>query len=318
MDFCDIRGQEAVKRAAEIAVAGGHNLLLVGPPGSGKSMIARRIPTILPAPDPEESIEITKVYSVAGKVDAEHPLVTGRPFREVHHTVTRAALLGGGSVPLPGEISLAHRGVLFLDELAEFPKPVLEVLRQPLEERKVHLSRVHGNYEFPADFMLVAAMNPCPCGMSPGFQCTCLPHQIRQYLGHISQPFLDRIDMCVEAPRIRFEELRGQREEETSAQIRARVVQAREIQKERFCGKNIAANASLGVKELEEYCRLGKREKKLMEQAFSAMNLTARTYHKILKVARTIADLDGEKEISRHHLQEAIGYRTIDKKYWGR
>ena len=319
VDFSDIKGQEAVKRAAEVAVAGGHNILLIGPPGSGKSMIARRIPTILPPPELEESMEITKIYSVAEQVDQEHPLITGRPFRSVHHTVTKAALIGGGLIPAPGEISLAHRGVLFLDELAEFSKSVLEVLRQPLEEKMIRINRTYGSYEFPADFILVAAMNPCPCGNYPDFsKCTCLPWQIQKYLGHISQPFLDRIDICIEAPRIQYEDLNGKKDQETSEIIRKRVIDARQIQKQRFHNKNYYTNASLGVKDLEKYCRLGEREEKLMNQAFSSMNLTARTYHKILKVARTIADLDGTVEIQENHLKEAIGYRTMDKKYWGR
>lgn len=319
VDFSDIRGQEAVKRAAEVAVAGGHNILLIGPPGSGKSMIAQRIPTILPPPGLEESMEITKIYSVAEQVDQEHPLVTGRPFRSVHHTVTKAALIGGGLIPSPGEISLAHGGVLFLDELAEFSKPVLEVLRQPLEEKMIRINRTYGNYEFPADFILVAAMNPCPCGNYPDFsKCTCLPWQIQKYLGHISQPFLDRIDICIEAPRIEYADLNGKKEQETSEIIRNRIINARQIQKQRFENKNYSTNASLGIKDLDKYCYLGKSEEQLMNQAFSAMNLTARTYHKILKVARTIADLDGAREIQENHLKEAIGYRTMDKKYWGR
>lgn len=319
VDFSDIQGQEAVKRAVEVAVAGGHNILLVGPPGSGKSMVAKRIPTILPPPDMAESIEITKVYSVLGMLDKERPLMTGRPFRSVHHTVTKSALTGGGLIPAPGEISLAHGGVLFLDELAEFQKSVLEVLRQPLEEHQIHISRSHGNYVFPADFMLAAAMNPCPCGNYPNPEkCTCTPGQIQHYLGKISQPFLDRIDICIEAPRIQYEELHSHKKEETSAQIRARVCEARQRQKERYQDTEIRSNAALGVKELERYCALGAEAQILMEQAYSALGLTARTYHKILKVARTIADLDGSGEIKTGHIKEAIGYRTLDKKYWGR
>lgn len=318
-DYSDIQGQEAVKRAAEVAVAGGHNLLLIGPPGSGKSMIAKRVPTILPPPVREESIEITKIYSVLGMVDKEHPLITGRPFRSVHHTVTKAALIGGGAFPAPGEISLAHGGVLFLDELAEFQKPVLEVLRQPLEERQIRITRSQGNFVFPADFILICAMNPCPCGNYPDFnKCTCTPFQIQQYLGKISQPFLDRIDICVETPKIRYEALTGERRQESSAKIRDRVCKARDIQKERYKGRNIRTNSMLGVNELREFCSLGNAEERLMRQAFTSLELTARTYHKIIKTARTIADLDGGGRIREHHLKEAIAYRTMDKKYWGR
>lgn len=318
-DYSDIQGQEAVKRAAEVAVAGGHNLLLIGPPGSGKSMIAKRVPTILPPPVREESIEITKIYSVLGMVDKEHPLITGRPFRSVHHTVTKAALIGGGAFPAPGEISLAHGGVLFLDELAEFQKPVLEVLRQPLEERQIRITRSQGNFVFPADFILICAMNPCPCGNYPDFnKCTCTPFQIQQYLGKISQPFLDRIDICVETPKIRYETLTGERRQESSAKIRDRVCKARDIQKERYKGRNIRTNSMLGVNELREFCSLGSGEERLMRQAFTSLELTARTYHKIIKTARTIADLDGGGRIREHHLKEAIAYRTMDKKYWGR
>ncbi len=319
IDFSDIQGQESVKRAVEVAVSGGHNLLLIGPPGSGKSMIAQRIPTILPPPTHGESLEITKIYSVLGLVDREHPLMSGRPFRSVHHTVTKSALAGGGLIPSPGEISLAHGGVLFLDELAEFKKPVLEVLRQPLEERKIHINRAHGNYVFPSNFILAAAMNPCPCGNYPDFsKCSCTPWQIKQYLARISQPFLDRIDICVEAPQIRYEEIRNSGAKETSAVIRKRVVAARKIQQGRYEGQKLWCNAMLGVRQIDEYCRLGGEEERLMKQAFSTLNLTARTYHKILKVARTIADLDGGGEIRLSHLKEAIGYRTVDKKYWGR
>lgn len=319
LDFSEVKGQESVKRAIEVAVAGGHNILFIGPPGSGKSMLAKRIPTILPLPSLEESMEITKIYSVLGMVDKEYPLITGRPFRSVHHTVTKAALIGGGAIPTPGEISLAHGGVLFLDELAEFQKPVLEVLRQPLEERKIRITRNHGNYVFPSNFILAAAMNPCPCGNYPDFsKCNCTPGQIQQYLGRISQPFLDRIDICIETPRIPYDELRADKRPEDSKTIRERVCRAREIQEERYKGTSILTNAMLTVKELEIYCRLGEKEELLMKKAFTNLSLTARTYHKILRVARTIADLDGEEIISAEHIKEAIGYRTMDKKYWGR
>ncbi len=319
VDYSDIKGQEVVKRASEVAVAGGHNLLLMGAPGSGKSMLASRIPTILPPLSREESMEITKIYSIVGLVDEKRPLITGRPFRSVHHTATKAALIGGGGVPVPGEISLAHGGVLFLDELAEFQRPVLEVLRQPLEERCIRLARSHGNYVFPAGFMLVAASNPCPCGSYPDMtRCRCSPGQVEQYLGRISQPFLDRIDICIEAPAVSYEDLKGQGEAEASAVIRERVCRAREIQERRYKGTEIRTNAMLEGKELEKHCRLGREEERLMERAFTALGLTARTYHKILKVARTIADLDGDEEIRCFHLQEAVGYRTMDKKYWGR
>lgn len=319
VDYSDIQGQQAVKRAAEVAVAGGHNLLLVGPPGSGKSMMAQRIPTILPPPTLEESMEITKIYSVLGMVDKEHPLITGRPFRRVHHTVTKAALIGGGLIPVPGEISLAHGGVLFLDELAEFQKPVLEVLRQPLEEHQIRITRSHGNYVFPANFTLAAAMNPCPCGNYPNLEkCTCTPSQIQQYLGRISQPFLDRIDICVEAPRISYEDLSAGERQESSESIRRRVCQAREIQNLRYLKTTIRTNSMLSAKDLQRYCVLGAKEERLMKQAFNVLGLTARTYHKILRVARTIADMEMSEQIREHHLKEAIGYRTMEKKYWGR
>lgn len=322
LDYKDIRGQHAVKRAAEIAVAGGHNLLLVGPPGSGKSMTAKRIPTIFPAMTLEESMEITKIYSILGKVDEEAPLIQKRPFRSVHHTVTKTALVGGGVIPTPGEISLAHGGVLFLDELPEFQKTVLEVLRQPLEEREIWITRAQGACLFPANFMLVAAMNPCPCGMYPSQGCTCTPGQIQNYLGKLSQPFLDRMDICVEAPKVEYEALRPsetiQNQEEGSAEIRERVRKAREIQNQRYEGETTRFNAMMSVGEMEEYCVLGTEEEALMQQAFTRLSLTARSYHKILKVARTIADLEGQEQICTRHLAEAIGYRTLDKKYWGK
>ena len=319
LDYCDIRGQAAVKRAAEVAVAGGHNLLLIGPPGSSKSMIASRIPSILPPLSLEESIEITKIYSVLGMLDENHPLIAERPFRSVHHTITKAALIGGGNYPLPGEISMAHGGVLFLDELTEFQKSVLEVLRQPLEEHKIRLSRSHGNYCFPANFMLTAAMNPCPCGNYPDLsRCNCTSGQIGHYLSKISQPFLDRMDICIEAPRMEYEMLSSRRKEEGSSEIRKRVCQARKVQKLRYRETPGVLNATLNPREIEKYCHLGDSEEKLMRQAFQTLGLTARTYHKVLKVARTIADMEDSKEIREPHLKEALGYRTIDKKYWGR
>lgn len=314
LDYAEICGQETVKRAVEIAVAGGHNLLMVGPPGSGKTMTAKRIPTIFPPLTEEESIEITKIYSVMGMLDKERPLIQKRPFRSIHHTATRAALTGGGRMPLPGEISLAHRGVLFLDELPEFQKNVLEALRQPLEEKKIRIARAHGNYVFPADFMLVAAMNPCPCGCYPDMnRCTCSPYQIQNYLSKLSRPFLDRIDICVEAPRVKYEDLKGRKTSENSASIRKRICSVRELQRKRYRNHLGCTNAMLDLKGIEKYCRLEEEEEMLIRQAFMNLGLTARTYHKILKVARTIADLDASENIKREHLAEAIGYRIFDK-----
>lgn len=319
IDYADICGQECVKRAVEIAVAGGHNILIIGSPGSGKTMIAKRVPTILPPLTKEESIEITKIYSILGMLDQNSPLIQRRPFRNVHHTATKTALVGGGLTPMPGEISLAHGGVLFLDELPEFQKSVLEVLRQPLEEKKIRINRVHGNYIFPADFMLVAAMNPCPCGCYPDMnRCTCTPYQIQNYLGKVSQPFLDRIDLCVEASKVKYEELKlqGEKKHESSKEIRQRICRARELQKQRYEGCKIAVNAMLDIKGIEMFCRLGEEEEMLLKKAFNNLGLTARMYHKILKVARTIADLEASEKIKTEHIAEAIGYRTFQKQFW--
>jgi len=319
VDYSEVKGQQLMKRATEVAVAGNHNILYIGPPGSGKTMIARRIPTILPPLTTEESIEITKIYSVLGMVDKQYPLIRERPFRSVHHTVTKTALIGGGIVPTPGELSLANGGVIFLDELAEFQKPVLEVLRQPLEEKMIQIVRHRGNYEFPADAILAAAMNPCPCGNYPDYnKCTCTTGQIRQYLGKISQPFLDRIDLCVEATKMDYQTLNDEGKVETSAEIRDRICNAREIQWKRYQGVNVKTNGQIGKKEVDKFCGMAKESRQIMERAFDKMSLTARSYYKIIKVARTIADLAASEDIQAGHLREAIGYRMIDKKYWGR
>lgn len=319
LDYSDVYGQAAVKRATEIAVAGNHNLLLIGPPGSAKSMIAKRIPTIFPEMTREESIEITKIYSVLGMLEETDPLICTRPFRSVHHTATKTSLVGGGRIPRPGEISLAHSGVLFLDELPEFSREVLEVLRQPLEEHQIRIARAQGTYQFPANFMLVGALNPCPCGCYPDLnKCRCTEREIQQYIGKLSQPFLDRMDICVEAPRVEYQVLKEKRREEKSEEIRKRVSKARKIQQIRYQSIGILTNAELEGKQLEKYCRLGKKEEQMMRQAFSRLGLTARTYYKILKIGRTIADLDESENIELRHLQEAIGYRAMDKKYWGK
>ena len=282
-------------------------------------MIAKRIPTILPPLTHEESMELTTLYSIVGELDKENPLMQTRPFREVHHAVTKTALIGGGHYPRPGEISLAHKGVLFLDEIVEFQKSVLELLRQPLEEHQIKILRERGEYEFPAEFLLVAAMNPCPCGNYPDLnKCMCTTAQVRNYLGKISQPLLDRIDICVEVEKVNYEDLHTVPKEETSEAIRKRVCQAREIQKERYRHLGIFTNSQLLVKDMDRYCHLGKEQEKMMRQAFEKMGLTARTYYKVLCVARTIADLDGREEIELCHLREALSYRTMDQKYWRR
>lgn len=318
LDFSDICGQLVVKRACEVAVAGMHNFLMVGPPGSGKSMIASRIPTILPKPSVEEQMEITKIQSIAGQLGKASGLIKRRPFRSPHHTISVQGMVGGGKVPKPGEITLAHGGVLFLDELPEFQKSVLETLRQPLEEGAVSIVRASGHYRFPADMQLVCAMNPCSCGYYPDRnRCHCSVQQVGKYLGKISRPLLDRIDICVEAPRISFEELKRSGEGESSASIRKRVLAAHRIQQKRYHNLPISFNAQLTGKDVETYCVLNNALREEMGILFDRMNLTARGYHKILKVARTVADLRGSETIEKQDLAEAITYKGIDEKFFG-
>lgn len=316
-DFADIRGQHFVKRAVEIAVAGGHNILMIGPPGAGKTAIAKRIPSILPPLTMEESLELTMIYSIIGQVGQEHPLKTNRPFREVNSSITQMALLGGGAFPRPGEISLAHKGVLFVDEIAEFPKNILETLRKPLEEHQIKIVREKGEYEFPADFLLVAAMNPCPCGNYPDLnRCTCTSTQINSYLGKISRPLLDRIDICIEVPKVEYTALSENDAEEKSIAIRERIVNARGIQSKRYADIGIRTNAQLRIQDMDVFCKLDCEERRIMQQAYEQLGLTARTYHKVLGVARTIADLEHAERIEAKHLREALSYRTMDAKYW--
>lgn len=316
-DFREVNGQAAVRRAAEIAAAGMHNFLMIGSPGAGKTMIARRMPTILPRLTFEESLEISRVYSACGLLLNGEGLAVTRPFRAPHHTISAHALAGGGKKVLPGEISLATRGVLFLDELPEFSRNALEVLRQPLEEGQVTISRTNGKYVFPAHFQLTAAMNPCKCGFYPDrSRCHCLPGEIHRYLHRISRPLLDRIDICAEIPRVEYRELTSVGENESSAQIRSRVEAARQIQSERYKDCGWQFNSQLGTAALGSFCPLGSRERRIMEQAFERMHLSARAYHRIIKVARTIADLEAEERIREAHLLEAIGYRLADLKFW--
>ncbi|MBQ9387827.1 MAG: YifB family Mg chelatase-like AAA ATPase [Lachnospiraceae bacterium] len=314
VDFSEINGQPTMRRAAEIAACGMHNILFIGTPGSGKTMIARRIPTILPELTWEEALEVTRVYSVRGLTSSDEPIITARPFRAPHHTVSAAALIGGGKMPRPGEISLADRGVLFLDELPEFPKNVLESLRQPLEDREVLVARAGGACRFPANIMLCAAMNPCRCGYYPDrTKCSCTESDVKRYLGRISGPMLDRIDVCVQAPPVKYRDLGSAASGESSITLRRRVEKAWEIQRERFKNsKNCLFNSQMKNAGVKKYCALQPADGELMEKAFDSLNLSARAYHKVLKVARTIADMDGSENIKREHLLEALSFREKD------
>ncbi|MDY0016700.1 MAG: YifB family Mg chelatase-like AAA ATPase [Candidatus Delongbacteria bacterium] len=317
LDFSEVKGQYHVKRALEIAAAGGHNILMIGPPGSGKSMLSKRFATILPNLTLEEALETTKIYSVAGLLPHNRGIVATRPFRSPHHSISDSALVGGGRFPKPGEISLAHNGVLFLDELPEFRKNVLEVMRQPLEDREVTIARAASTLKFPSNFIMVAAMNPCPCGYygDPTRDCTCPPYKIKSYLSRISGPLMDRIDIHIEVPALKYDELAQKKDAEKSVTIRERVVKARNVQNERFKGRNIYCNSGMNQKDLKKYCALDAASESILKRAIETLSLSARAYNRILKVSRTIADLNGKENICAEHIAEAVQYRSLDRKY---